>query len=142
MRKTIWANALSNPNSAPWILEGDIKGCFDNISFEWVFKRYRMLDTLAAEVKESVAQLEAVKQAAMEWADRNNVPVEVFSEPMAILNLGEKADSVKADEETLSSMRGVVEAEGPRRHASRFLLRDDTPPALNTCFFVHGTLPF
>ena len=27
-------NALSKPNSAPWILEGDIKGCFDNISFQ------------------------------------------------------------------------------------------------------------
>lgn len=27
---------LHNPNSAPWILEGDIKGCFDNISHEWL----------------------------------------------------------------------------------------------------------
>ncbi len=29
-------NALSKPNSAPWIFEGDIKGCFDNISFQWM----------------------------------------------------------------------------------------------------------
>jgi len=29
-------NALSKPNSASWILEGDIKGCFDNISHEWM----------------------------------------------------------------------------------------------------------
>ena len=29
-------NALSKPNSATWILEGDIKGCFDNISFQWM----------------------------------------------------------------------------------------------------------
>jgi RNA-directed DNA polymerase len=35
-------NALSKPNSAPWILEGDIKGCFDNISFEWVLKNIPM----------------------------------------------------------------------------------------------------
>jgi RNA-directed DNA polymerase len=28
-------NALSKPNSAQWILEGDIKGCFDNISHQW-----------------------------------------------------------------------------------------------------------
>ncbi len=27
---------LSKPNSATWILEGDIKGCFDNISFQWL----------------------------------------------------------------------------------------------------------
>jgi RNA-directed DNA polymerase len=29
-------NALSKPNSATWVLEGDIKGCFDNISHEWM----------------------------------------------------------------------------------------------------------
>ena len=29
-------NALSQRNSASWILEGDIKGCFDNISFQWM----------------------------------------------------------------------------------------------------------
>jgi len=28
--------ALSRRNSAPWVLEGDIKGCFDNISHEWL----------------------------------------------------------------------------------------------------------
>ena len=31
-------NALSKPNSAPWVLEGDIKGCFDNINHEWMLK--------------------------------------------------------------------------------------------------------
>ena len=29
-------NALAKPNSAPWVLEGDIKGCFDNISHRWM----------------------------------------------------------------------------------------------------------
>ncbi|MCF8050306.1 MAG: group II intron reverse transcriptase/maturase [Desulfobacterales bacterium] len=29
-------NALSKPNSAPWVLEADICGCFDNISHEWI----------------------------------------------------------------------------------------------------------
>lgn len=29
-------NALSKPNSATWILEGDITGCFDNISASWL----------------------------------------------------------------------------------------------------------
>jgi RNA-directed DNA polymerase len=29
-------NALSKPNSAIWVLEADIKGCFDNISHEWM----------------------------------------------------------------------------------------------------------
>ncbi len=29
-------NALSKPNSATWVLEGDITGCFDNISNAWL----------------------------------------------------------------------------------------------------------
>ena len=29
-------NALSKPNSATWVLEGDITGCFDNISHAWM----------------------------------------------------------------------------------------------------------
>lgn len=31
-------NALSKPNSATWILEGDITGCFDNISKSWLME--------------------------------------------------------------------------------------------------------
>lgn len=31
-------NALSKPNSATWILEGDITGCFDNISTSWLME--------------------------------------------------------------------------------------------------------
>ena len=31
-------NALARQHSPPWILEGDIKGCFDNISHEWLMK--------------------------------------------------------------------------------------------------------
>jgi len=31
-------NALARPNSAPWILEADITGCYDNISQEWMLK--------------------------------------------------------------------------------------------------------
>ncbi len=35
-------NALSKPNSATWVLEGDIKGCFDNISHEWMLENIPM----------------------------------------------------------------------------------------------------
>ncbi len=35
-------NALSKPNSATWVLEGDIKGCFDNISHEWMINNIPM----------------------------------------------------------------------------------------------------
>ncbi|WP_323837963.1 group II intron reverse transcriptase/maturase [Photorhabdus africana] len=31
-------NALARSHSPQWILEGDIKGCFDNISHEWLLK--------------------------------------------------------------------------------------------------------
>ena len=30
--------ALSKQYSAPWVLEGDIRGCFDNISHEWMLR--------------------------------------------------------------------------------------------------------
>lgn len=33
---------LSRPNSPQWILEGDIKGCFDNISHEWMLENICM----------------------------------------------------------------------------------------------------
>ena len=35
-------NALSKPNSATWVLEGDIMGCYDNISKEWMLNRIPM----------------------------------------------------------------------------------------------------
>lgn len=35
-------NALSKPNSATWILEADIKGCFDNISIQWILENIPM----------------------------------------------------------------------------------------------------
>jgi len=35
-------NALSKPNSATWVLEGDITGCFDNISHEWMLRNMAM----------------------------------------------------------------------------------------------------
>ncbi|TDX32930.1 RNA-directed DNA polymerase [Modicisalibacter xianhensis] len=31
-------NALSRPSSPQWVLEGDIRSCFDNISHEWLLK--------------------------------------------------------------------------------------------------------
>lgn len=31
-------NALSKPNSATWVLEGDITGCYDNISKPWLME--------------------------------------------------------------------------------------------------------
>lgn len=35
-------NALAKPNSATWVLEGDIKGCFDNISHKWMIDNIPM----------------------------------------------------------------------------------------------------
>jgi len=35
-------NCLSTKNSAEWILEGDIKGCFDNINHEWLLDNVPM----------------------------------------------------------------------------------------------------
>ena len=35
-------NALSKPNSATWVFEGDITGCFDNISHQWMRRHIPM----------------------------------------------------------------------------------------------------
>jgi len=35
-------NCLSTKNSAEWVLEGDIKGCFDNINHEWLLDNVPM----------------------------------------------------------------------------------------------------
>ncbi len=35
-------NFLSKPNSATWVLEADIKGCYDNISKEWLLDHIPM----------------------------------------------------------------------------------------------------
>jgi len=39
-------NALSKPNSATWVLEADIMGCFDNISQSWMLKNIPMKTTV------------------------------------------------------------------------------------------------
>ena len=35
-------NALAKRDSAQWVLEGDIRGCFDNISHDWLLKNVSM----------------------------------------------------------------------------------------------------
>jgi len=35
-------NALAKPNSARWVFEADIRGCFDNISHSWLLKNIPM----------------------------------------------------------------------------------------------------
>jgi RNA-directed DNA polymerase len=35
-------NALSKPNSAPWVLEADITGCYDNICQDWMLTNIPM----------------------------------------------------------------------------------------------------
>ena len=35
-------NALAKPNSAPWILDADIQGCFDNIRKDWMLDHIPM----------------------------------------------------------------------------------------------------
>lgn len=39
-------SALSKQKSAKWVLEGDIKGCFDNINHEWIMKHIPMNKTI------------------------------------------------------------------------------------------------
>jgi len=38
--------ALARRDAAPWVLEGDIRGCFDNISHEWLLRNIPMGKTV------------------------------------------------------------------------------------------------
>jgi len=42
MDNTVDENESSRKTSAQWILEGDIKGCFDNIGFDWMMEHIPM----------------------------------------------------------------------------------------------------
>ena len=44
---------LRYPKSAPWILEGDIKGCFDNISHEWLKENVPMEQSVLSQFLKS-----------------------------------------------------------------------------------------
>ena len=44
---------LHNPKSASWILEGDIKGCFDNISHEWLKENVQMEQSVLSQFLKS-----------------------------------------------------------------------------------------
>jgi len=44
---------LHNPKSALWILEGDIKGCFDNISHEWLKENVQMEQSVLSQFLKS-----------------------------------------------------------------------------------------
>jgi RNA-directed DNA polymerase len=46
-------NALSKPNSATWVFEGDITGCFDNISHKWMLSYIPMDKTVLRKWLES-----------------------------------------------------------------------------------------
>ena len=43
-----------SPNLAPWVLEGDIKGCFDNISFKWILENIPHGQSRSSEMVEIV----------------------------------------------------------------------------------------
>ena len=39
-------NALNKPNSATWVWEADIKGCYDNIAWKWLLENIPMDKTV------------------------------------------------------------------------------------------------
>jgi hypothetical protein len=72
-------------------------------------KRFKTLETLGKGAKQLAAELEAVKEAAREWADHNGVPQEIFSGPLVILNLGKKSEDTTEDKEMLIVMRALFQ---------------------------------
>ena len=47
--RSIFGAVRSNRNCAEWVIEGDIKGCFDNISHEWLIQNIPMDQRILAQ---------------------------------------------------------------------------------------------
>jgi RNA-directed DNA polymerase len=96
-------NALSKPNSAPWVLEGDIKGCFDNISHEWLLANV----CLDKEVLRKWLKCGYV-EGGIAYPTKNGTPQGGIISP-TLANL------------TLDGLEAVVHESAPRRNRINFV---------------------
>jgi len=128
-------NALAKPNSAPWILDADIQGCFDNIRKDW------MLDHIPTDQRTLRQWLEAgyVENGHL-YPTRKGTPQGGVISP-TLMNM------------TLDGLEQAVHQAVPRRHRvnvvryaddlivtgkSRRLLEETVRPALDAFLAERG----
>ncbi|RCV65440.1 Retron-type reverse transcriptase [Methanophagales archaeon] len=73
---------LSHKNSAQWVLEGDIKGCFDNINHEWILDNIQMDKSILKQfLKAGFVYNRYLNPIIIGWSNyhRSVVSKEVFS---------------------------------------------------------------
>ena len=73
-------NVLGSPHSPPWILEGDIKACFDRISHEWLLRNIPMDKELLGNVSIRVEPTETPEQ--MKVVGRGELQLSILIEMM------------------------------------------------------------
>lgn len=96
-------NALSKPNSATWVLEADIKGCFDNISIEWMLNNVPMDKTVLRKWLTA-----GYTEDGILYPSRKGTPQGGIISP-TLSNIA------------LDGLEGVVKSAVPRRHRVNFI---------------------
>ncbi|WP_283271401.1 group II intron reverse transcriptase/maturase, partial [Streptococcus dysgalactiae] len=82
-------SALSKQKSAKWVLEGDIKGCFDNISHEWIMKHIPMNKTILGKWLKS-GYIENGKLSPTEFGSPQGSPISPIISNMVLDGLERK----------------------------------------------------
>lgn len=75
-------------------------------------KHYQAAEALSLISENRAGEIEAVKQAAWEWCEKNDVPIEVFSGPLCFRPLQKPTDDVMKlpiDNELLTHIRSVFD---------------------------------
>ncbi len=95
-------NALSKPNSATWVWEADITGCYDNISKEWMLGNIPMDKTILRTWLEA-----GYVENGITYPTRKGAPQGVISPTLANM--------------TLDGLEEVVRRAVPRRSRVNFI---------------------
>ena len=96
-------NFLSKPNSATWVLEADIKGCYDNISKEWLLDNIPMDKTILAKWLDA-----GYVEEGITYPSRKGTPQGGIISP-TLANM------------TLDGLEEVIKSAVPRRHRVNFV---------------------
>jgi RNA-directed DNA polymerase len=96
-------NALNKPNSATWVFEADIHGCYDNIAIEWLLANIPMDKTMLRKWLEA-----GYVENGLNYPARKGTPQGGIISPM-LANM------------TLDGLEAVVRSAVPRRSRVNFI---------------------
>jgi RNA-directed DNA polymerase len=121
-------NALSRKTSAQWILEADIKGCFDNISHEWLLQNVPMNKAILRKwLKAGYLDKSAFKRT-----DDGTPQGGIISPVLANLVLDKLETELKRQFPTDSTKKRIAQQVNFVRYADDFVITGRTKELLET----------